>query len=99
MTTRNQSRSLGDEAPVPCTEGESRARPGGRIFRLRALENYLYRTQEQVIPRLAPPRELAWLWLLVALLTAACLAAGFVLDSWTSRPSPLPRAKVSRALE
>ncbi len=80
-----------------CTESERGARPPGRIFRPRAIEHYVHRAEEQAIPRLAAPRELAWLWLLVALLTAACLAAGLVLDASTASPAAPLHREVSRA--
>jgi hypothetical protein len=57
------------------------------IFRPRALERYARRAEEQVLPRLSKPRELVWLWALVVLLTAGCVAAALALRS-SSPPGP-----------
>jgi hypothetical protein len=45
-----------------------------RIFRQDALRRYARGRNQAVLPRLATPRAIAYLWLLLALLVAATLA-------------------------
>ncbi len=66
-------------------------RPAGRVFRPRAVERYMRRGAAQAIPHLATPRQLVWLWVLVALLTAACLVAGLWLNGSTSSAAARPQ--------
>ena len=92
---RRDSKPVGNEIGSHSTDSESPARPVGRIFRPRAVERYVRRGEEHAIPRLSSPRELAWLWVLVVLLTAACLAAGAWLNVSTSAPAE-PSREVHR---
>lgn len=74
-------------SPSPVERGGSgpEAAARGPIFRRRAVERYVRGAEEEVLPLLARPRELLWLWLAVGLLTVACLVAGWHLDSVTRR--------------
>lgn len=71
------------EPPEGCTGQEPETPAAVSIFRPRALERYARGGEEQVLPRLATPRELVWLWVLVILLALGAFAAGWYLDSWT----------------
>lgn len=71
------------ESPEDCTGREPETPAAVSIFRPRAVERYARGGGEQVLPRLATPRELVWLWVLVILLALGAFAAGWYLDSWT----------------
>lgn len=59
-------------------------RPGPhRIFRPEAVEHYVSRAIETVLPRFLAPRTLSWLWLVVGLLLAALLVVAVLLESRT----------------
>jgi hypothetical protein len=57
-------------------------RPGPRrIFRPAAVERYVSRAMETVLPRFVAPRALSWLWLATALLLAALFVVAVLLES------------------
>lgn len=76
------SRSEQESAPGPPAQ-----RPGPRrIFRPAAVERYVSRAMETVLPRFVAPRALSWLWLATALLLAALLVLAVLLEGRTGTP-------------
>ena len=89
LTNEDKLHALPDSADSPDGRDASRTRPGGTvsIFRRKAVERYARRGGEQILPRLAAPRQILWLWVLAALLAGGALAAGWTLDSRTAPPA------------
>lgn len=54
-----------------------------RIFRPAAVERYVSRAMETVLPRFVAPRALVWLWLVAGLLLAVLLVLAVLLDGRT----------------
>lgn len=75
--------AIANESPDDCTGREPESAAPVSVFRARSLERYARGEEEQVLPRLATPRELVWLWVLVFLLAFGALTAGWYLDSMT----------------
>lgn len=72
--TRDGSRqqTAGEEAPAP-----------RRIFRPVAVDRYVSRAMETVLPRFVAPRSLSWLWLAAAVLLVTLLLLALLLDGRT----------------
>lgn len=89
LTIEDRLHALPDPAESPDGRNAPRIRREGTvsIFRRKAVERYARRGGEQILPRLAAPRQILWLWVLAALLAGGALAAGWTLDSRTAPPA------------
>lgn len=76
---------MSGERPTAQGPPERPSSPAGprRIFRPAAIERYVSRAMETVLPRFVAPRALVWLWLAAGLLLAALLVLAVLLDGRT----------------